>query len=219
MSTLEYLRENTSVTPIMTIHGVRFHSKDGLPPHISLSELKSQVNEIIPAKLFSGVKSVFIGDFEYLRSRGAQAISYNGSIFISNQQESSMEIVDDLAHELGHMVEKKYYHNIHSNPTLEKEFLQKKKLALDLLSQSSIKSTSAHLKASHDPALDDLLSNTIGLHNLEKTFANLVVTPYSLISLSEYFSEGLEFYLLNDVFYLQNLCPILYNVIETIIES
>jgi len=219
MSTLKYLRESVAATPLVNIHGVTFHAKDPLPPDIPIGHLKKDILKHIPPKLFSGVKSVFIGNFEYLQARGAQAISYNGSIFISNQQQSSMEIVDDLAHELGHMVEKKYFHNIHSNPTLEREFLQKKNKASEIISQSGISSAVFKSDSQYDPELDDLFSNKIGLHNLEKSFSNLVVTPYSLVSLSEYFCEGLEFYLLDDAFYLQSLCPILYNVIETIIES
>ena len=203
----------------MHVYGVQFFAKNSLPDNITLEQLRKEILEYLPQELFRGVNSVFLGDFKYLHSRGAQAISYNNSIFISSQQETTKEIIDDLAHELGHSVEKRFFNNIHNNPTLKSEFLAKKNRAIGHLRNSGLIDYDYEATVEHDPALDDLLANEIGLHNLEKTFANLIVTPYSLISLSEYFSEGLEFYLLNDAFYLQNICPVLYNVIVTILKS
>lgn len=220
MSTLDYVKKTSSLKPMFDAHGVRFFIKTNLPDHISVDDLRKKIFKTLPPILFSGVKSVFVGDFEYLKARGATAISYEDSVFLTNDQDNIDDMIDDIAHELGHHVEKSFFHNIHRNPALQKEFIAKKTVAMKTLGQMGFDTTkSIPAKIEHDVELDKLLTSKIGLHNLEKEFANLVVTPYSLISLSEYFCEGLEFFLLNDAFYLQSVCPILYNVIETILNS
>lgn len=220
MSTLDYVKRTSSLKPILDVHGVRFFIKTELPDHISSDDLRKKIFKTLPPILFSGVKSVFVGDFEYLKARGATAISYEDSIFLTNAQDNIDDMIDDIAHELGHHVEKKFFHNIHKNPLLKQEFLSKKKIALGMLDRMGHDVSKSTLAGTnHDKTIDQILTSDIGLHNIEKTFANLVVTPYSLTSLSEYFCEGLEFFLLNDAFYLQSVCPILYNVIETILKS
>lgn len=220
MSTVDYVKASSSVRPLFDVHGVRVFIKTRLPKNIDTQELKSQIAEKLPSVLFSDIEKIFIGDFEYLKNRGATAISYEKNIFLTNLQDDVADVVDDIAHELGHSVEKKFFHNIHKNPLLKQEFLSKKKIALGMLDRMGHDvSKSLLVGPSHDKTIDQILTSDIGLHNIEKTFANLVVTPYSLISLSEYFSEGLQFFLLNDAFYLQSVCPVLYNVIETILYS
>ena len=202
------------------VHGTQCYLKSSLPEHIDIQELKDNISSRLPAALFSSIDKIFIGDFEYLNNRGATAISYEASIFLTNAQDNIEDIVDDIAHELGHHAEKKFFHNVHKNPLLKQEFLSKKKVALGMLNQMGHDvSKSILVGPNHDETIDQILTSDIGLHNIEKTFANLVVTPYSLISLSEYFCEGLEYFLLNDAFYLQDVCPVLYNVIASILES
>lgn len=220
MSTLEYVKKTSSVKPIFDIHGVRFYLKSPLPQNINPEELKKNIFSKLPGGLFKDINNIFIGDFEYLKNRGATAISYQNSIFLTDAQDNIEDLVNDIAHELGHSLEKKFFHNIHKNNDLKREFLSKKKLAISILKSMGFGFSPEHTcSPEYDKEIDDLLTNKIGLHNIEKEFANLVTTPYSLVSLSEYFSEGLECFLLYDRFSLAKMCPVLYNVIDTIVES
>ena len=219
MSDIGYIKATNAAKPMFSLSGVNVYVKNKLPSNIKIPELKKEIESTIPHQLFIGIRGIFIGDFEYLETRGATAISYNDSIFLTNKQESVDDIVDDIAHEIGHFIEKKFFFNIHKNQSLEKEFLSKKKYSLALLKRTGANVDLFDINTSHDEEVDNIITNHIGLHNLEKILSGVLVTPYSMVSLSEYFCEGLEYYLLNDRFFLAKICPVLYNVIDTIVTE
>ena len=65
---------------------------------------------------------------------------------------------------------------------------------------------------------DEFLYFDLGFERLKSFTRGLFVTPYSVTSLSEYFSEGFEHYLIHDPIYLNKISPVLYNKVGYLIE-
>jgi hypothetical protein len=65
---------------------------------------------------------------------------------------------------------------------------------------------------------DDFLYNDIGYDRLSLTINGLFISPYSVTTLREYFSNGFEEYLRGDRAYLKQTCPYLFYKIDELMN-
>ena len=111
---------------------------------------------------------------------------------------------------------------IYGDNTLRQEFLGKRKRLLDILNQEGYNILGYDLL---DPnfslELDQFLFSEIGYPNLTSLTMGLFVSPYGITSLSEYFANGFEKYLMKfeNRKYLKNISPFLHTKIEEVIEG
>ena len=74
-----------------------------------------------------------MGHFQDLVDRDVNALWQNGAIYITNDQDNEMDMIDDLIHEIAHSNEKQYEQIIYEDGALEREFLlRRKKIAFIL---------------------------------------------------------------------------------------
>ncbi len=119
---------------------------------------------------------------------------------------------------IAHAVEDEYNSIIYSDGQVEGEYLSKKKRFLDTLSSYGYRVPNrVRVGSEYSKELDDFLFYNIGYENLVSFTTGLFLDPYASVSLSEYFAVNFEaYYVSEDVGYLKNTSPVVYNKIESI---
>ena len=213
MSLKAYIRE--SKLSNFRIKNTQVFIKNKIP-NILDSEIKLAVEKAfkkIPEFLLQNLDVIYIGDFQYLKDRKIQALFKDSSIFMTNQYESTNDMIDDIIHEVAHSVEEQYPSLIYSDGKIEKEFIQKRKQLWQILkSESHNYELHKFLQPDYDRDLDDFFYLEVGYPTIAMLTVNLFYSPYAVTSLREYFANGFEAFFMNeDVIRLKNVSPLLYN--------
>jgi hypothetical protein len=190
---------------------VRIH--DPLPSHISLEDVMYEIETKVPKKYFKHIKSIDIGDFEFLNKREINAAYANDKIYISNKQEDEIDIADDVVHEVAHSVDEYNSELIYSDGLLRAEFLSKRKKLHALLMAYEFKvSEEEFMNPEYSQNFDAYLYHDIGYKLLTSIAGNLFYSPYAATSLKEYFANGFEaFYYHREFDKLALISPVLFD--------
>ncbi len=196
-----------------TMQDIEIFIKDNLPEFIDPDFVFKYVASLLPPHLLTEVDIVYVGEFDHLVQRGVNAIYEDGAIYVSNAQDSDMDFVDDLIHEIAHSVEKKYVELIYADGTIEKEFKRKRRKLYELLKEKGKNPPIEMLhNISYTPELDDYFYREVGYPVLNQicTFARLFIGAYSATSVREYFATGFDHYFMNDKMVVRNFSPVLH---------
>jgi len=195
------------------------------PDHINVNNVLEDLKELIPYEFLYGLEGIYIGEFPELIERDIQAMLKDGAIYLSSYKEhpevTEEIIVKDIVHELAHLVEDNHQFEIYGDNSIEKEYVGKKKRLVELLRANGI---SFHgmgsLFFSEDKVdeLDNFLFKELGYDNLSSLTPGLFLSPYSVTSIREYFANGFDEYFNGDRHYLKEICPLLYDKLETFME-
>ena len=115
------------------MYDIEIFIKDPLPNDIDADFIFKYIASVLPAYLMTEIDIVYVGDFEDLRKRNANAVFVDGAIFVTNDQSSEMDLIDDIIHEIAHSIEKKYVDHIYGDGAIEREFKRKRKQLYDVL--------------------------------------------------------------------------------------
>jgi len=190
-----------------------------------LGEVSANVRQVIenletllPEHLIVMVKSIKIGDFSFLNSREVNALydDESGTIYITNQQDSNTDLLDDLVHEISHSVEDLFMDHLYSDGDIEREFLAKRNALGRELKYDYEVGHFDFSNAEYSENFDELLYRTVGYDKLRNYTDGLFASPYGATSLREYFANCFEEYYLGDRDYLGKLCPATYRKIDFI---
>ena len=188
---------------------------DPLPEDIDLNNVFSFINRRIPPYILELVDSVHIGKYRELEDRHINAMYSDGVIYITNDQKSDDDAIDDIIHELAHAVEDHYGKEVYLSGDIEQEFLGKRKKLERLLRYMDY---DTHLYDFENPQylkkFDFFLLKDIGYDIIESLTIGLFINPYAVTSLREYFATGFEDYYLNNGDYIRETSPQLYRVLE-----
>jgi len=166
-----------------------------------------------------GIDVIYVGQFEDFKKRDINAYFEDGALYVSNEQDDEMDIIDDIVHEIAHSVEKEYGRHIYTG-RIEKEFEGKRRRLYDMLKAHGYSlSPVFKVKMEYDKEIDEFLYKEIGYEALGNLVNGLFPSPYSVTSLQEYYAIGFEEYFLGDVKYLKKVSPALYNVLESLMED
>ena len=193
-----------------TMQDIEIFIKDDLPDGIDPDFVFKYVASLLPQHLLTEVDIVYVGQFDHLIQRGVNAIYEDGAIYISNLQDSDMDFVDDLIHEIAHSVEKKYPDQIYGNGRIEREFKAKRKKLYDILKEKGKNPPIEMIhNISYSPELDNYLYKEVGYPVLNQicTFARLFIGAYSATSVREYFATSFEQYFMGDKMLVRNFSP------------
>ena len=195
-----------------------------LASNIDISSALEIVEENVPASLISLIEGIYVGDFKELKERNIQAMYSDGVIYLSpfeNVPGASEEMVaGNIAHELAHALEENFGHQIYGDEKIRKEYDGKKKRLFHLLKAEGFSLPKKFLfDDRYVDELDMFLYNEVGYDKLSLLVPGLFTSPYSVTSMREYFANGMEDYLLGDVSHLKQICPVLFNKLENIIEE
>ena len=191
--------------------------KDKMTNKISLEDVFSKINYLIPDHLISLVDVIYIGDFPFLNEKHSNASYMDGAIYISNEQDDEEDVLDDLVHEYSHAAEDQYQYDLYSDGKIENEFLGKRNKLELLLNYEGYKTDDVNFhNTSYDERTDIFLSQEVGYEKLSFLTIEVFPSAYSTTSLREYFGVGFEEYYLGDRKDLKRMCPNLYHKINTL---
>ena len=196
-----------------TLKEIEIFIKDKLPPDIDADFVFKYVATRIPDHLLHGVDIVYVGQFKHLIDKEVNALYQDGAIYITNEQDNDLDLIDDLVHEIAHSNEKNYAYIIYEDDKLESEFKYKRASLYRILKDMDAYEVPLNLvsEINFDRRIDDFLYKEVTYPVLRQLTAGLFSSPYAATSLREYFSKGFEEFYLGDKERLRKICPALYN--------
>jgi len=207
-------------TDFYTPTGLHVFFKDTVQNNqVDTEKVVAKVESLIPDHLLSEVEMIIIGWFDEFEERDLNAFYDGGTLYISNIQEDSEDMLDDMIHEISHSLEEPHGYFLYGDKKIEQEFLKKRKFLHDMLWKMNYKvPLSVFMETEYNKEFDKLLYQDIGYEKLSNVMQGLFINPYAATSLREYFATGFtEFYLHPDEHkYLQKLGPALYEKLATL---
>jgi len=191
--------------------------KDSLPDNLELSQVLSKLQDTIRKPFIKNLDVIYVGDFEHLTSRDVSAVYESGAIYLTNDQDNNEDMLNDIVHEVAHIVEEDYGNDIYGDGAIETEFLSKR-VALKRILRSHGYQTSLYDFTNLDfsPELDDFFYEDVGYVKLNKFVMGLFSSAYPATSLREYFATGFEEFYLGDRRDVTQLSPKLYNKLNNL---
>jgi len=181
--------------------------------NVDVEKVISKVESNIPPHLMSEIEMIIVGWFDEFEERSLNAFYDGGTLYISNIQDDFMDMYDDIVHEVSHSLEEPHGYFLYGDKKIENEFLRKRKYVHDILWKMGYKiPLSVFMDPEYNEELDMFLYEKIGYDKLSTILAGVLITPYALTSLREYFATGFtEFYLHPDEHgFLKKISPELY---------
>ena len=200
------------------IRGIEVFIKDELTNKNDLKTCILSALRLVPNHLLTNLETIYFGKFEHLEKLDLEAMYMNSSIFMSNEIENEVDIIDDLVHEIAHSAEETYKEEIYFDGNLEKEFLLKRKLLWQKLKEKGFSvDLNLFLETEYNEELDKFLYKEIGYQTLSMFSSGLFYSPYGSTSLREYFANGFEaFFMKEDIPRLKKTSPILYKKVSNL---
>ncbi len=176
-----------------------------------------EVESYIPPRLLRNVEVVYIGNFKELSDRNATYS--NGGIYMTAQEPTTFDMLENFIHEVAHSLESQYGMNLYTDD-LRSEFVGKReRLRYTLDSQGYRINPLLYTFTEYNPKFDNFLANEVGYPTLLSLTMGLFVSPYGATSLQEYFANGFEKYFLDNPRTVRDISPVLYRKIEEIIND
>lgn len=203
-----------------TISGINVEEHE-VPENISVKKVVEKALTRIPSHLTSYIKFIKVGPYKILKDRKIQALYKNNTIYATNIQTNSSDLLDDIIHEFAHSVEEYRNEDIYGDKTVEKEFLiKRKKMWSSLKSKGMEYNLSMFLNPNYDIDFDNFLHKEIGYDTIRILTSNIFYSPYAATSVREYFANGFEaFFMREEVQRLKNISPALYKKIIILMDK
>jgi len=214
------IEESKSLKDHYNLHEIDIIIKDTLPDHIDMDFVMKYISTRVPSYLLRGIDIIYVGQFDFLINKQANALYEDGAIYITNDQSDDADMVDDIVHEIAHAVEDNWTDLIYGDNQLQREFLRKRKDLYGVLLNNNQTPPPPQFLASlsYDEAIDDYLYKEIGYTALWSYVSGIFPSPYAATSLREYFARGFEEYFIGDRKSLTNGFNVLYSKIEDLVE-
>jgi len=215
MSWLENsMKEAKKMKDHYKMQGVDIFIKDKLTEEIDVDFVIRYISTRLPEHLMTSIDIIYVGHFKMLVDREVSAIYEDGAIYVTNEQDSEMDMIDDLIHEIAHSNEKRFQDLIYGDGKLEKEFLSKRVALKNIISRQEKKyKIPIHfgIDPTHSEAIDDFLYKDVTYSALWQMVPGIFPSPYAATSLREYFARGFEEYFMGAPSDLKDICPMLYS--------
>lgn len=212
MKNKEYIESKLLNSKHFIVSNIEVFIKDEVTNDVSPRKVIKLLLSKIPSHLMANVKSIHIGDFDYLQKRKIQAVYAKSNIYVTSKQDSELDMLDDLIHEVAHSVEEVYQELIYSDGKVKAEFLNKrKKLWMKLKDLGFEISLEKFLDVSYDEKTDAFLYTEVGYKTIRTLASDLFFSPYGATSLREYFANGFEaFFMKEELSRLKDVSPAVY---------
>lgn len=194
------------------------------PSNIKINNILDSVKDIINKKYLDRLDAIYIGDFKDLNRRDIQSMLKDDAIWISSNNVKNVIteplVVENIIHEIAHLLEEKYQSQIYGDGKLEREYDSKKNRLFHLLKNEGY-DIDLELFFSDDmlKEFDNFLYKVVGYDKISLMTAGLFLSPYSITTIREYFASGVLDYLTNDNSYIDEISPVLYSKIKQIEEK
>ena len=110
---IKYLNESLDAVKIsqgsfINIGGLDVYIADQKAAGINVHEIFDVVTTLIPHYLLTEFDYISVGDIPEFEERQINALTKDGVIYITSDQDDSADAVDDIIHEIAHTLEGKY---------------------------------------------------------------------------------------------------------------
>ena len=213
---LNSIKESKKLRTHYKLHDIDIYIKDVLPEEVDPNFVFLYAAKKIPSHLLRNIDIIYVGEFDNIKKQRANAVFENGAIFISNEQDNDIDMIDDLIHEIAHSNEEQYRELVYADDRLEKEYAWKRKSLYRLLKDAKGYKVSMDfiLDFSYNEETENFLYDVVGYTTLNSLINGIFTSTYSAVSLREYFARGFEEFFLGDRKRLKEICPILYSKID-----
>ena len=199
------------------MHEIDIFIKDQLPSNIDPDLVFSTFKRLMPSHLLSGVDIIYVGKFDVFKEKEVNAVFQDGAIYVTNEQSSNKDMIDDIIHELAHSVEEKFTEFIYDDNALKEEFLKKRRTLHTILDAYNYNPPlTLRTNTHYEKNIDMYLYKAVGYEALWNLISGIFPSPYSATSLREYFAIGFEFYFMKDKSVIRKLCPALYSKFQSL---
>ncbi len=206
----ESIKRSRRMKDEFMINGVSVFIKDALPEEVSGEFIFDYISSRIPSYLLKNVEVIYVGKFPEMEERDINAYYDNDAIYVTNEQEDEMDMIEDIIHEISHAVEHYNQELIYDDGALQREFIAKRKRLSSLLSQKYDVPGDFNINFEFDRTIDDFLFRDVGYDILNQISVNIFPSGYAATSISEYWAKGFEELFIGEKTSLKNMCPVLY---------
>jgi len=194
------------------LNNIDIYVKDQLPQEIDIDFVIRYVAKKLPDHVLGNIDIIYVGVFQDLVDRDVNALWQNGAIYITNNQDSEMDMIDDLIHEIAHSNEKQYEKLIYEDGKLEKEFLHRRKALAEILISKEFGTPPGFIyNVDYDKAIDDFLYEKVTYNVLWQLIPGIFPSPYAITSLREYWAKGFEEFYMGKAHDLKDTTPVLFS--------
>jgi len=201
------------------LNGVSVIVKDALPDDIDLEFVLNYIAARVPFYLTQNIEMIYVGKFPEMEEREINAFFENDAIYVTNDQEEEMDMIEDIIHEISHAVEHYNQEFIYGTGKLQREFIAKRSRLSDLLSQKYEVPSHFDIHFDFDQSIDDFLFRDVGYDALNQICVNIFPSGYAATSISEYWAKGFEELFIGDRDTLKQMCPILFNILAMMLKE
>ncbi len=212
----DYISEKVDRMPRhFNFGGISVEEEDPIPDHVNIAAILRSVEDNFPSHYFRNLESVKIGHREEFDLRDVNAVYRDNNFYITNRQDNSQDLMDDIVHEFAHHLETLYTELIYGDESVKREFLRKRhELNFELRSEGYWTKDYDFEDLKFDENFDQFLYKRVGRNMLRLITTGLYIRPYAAVSLREYFATGFEAYYLGKQDALEKISPMLYDKIN-----
>ena len=194
------------------LKGINIYVKDQLSQEIDIDFVIRYVAKRLPDHVLTNIDIIYVGKFQDLVDRDVNALWQNGAIYITNNQDSEMDMIDDLIHEIAHSNEKQYERIIYEDGKLEEEFLYRRKILAKILVNKDYGTPPGFIyNSNYDKVIDDYLYEKVTYDTLWQLIPGIFPSPYAATSLREYWAKGFEEFYMGKKNSLKEITPVLFS--------
>jgi len=211
----EYIIEkNNNTLRHFSLAQIPVEEIDPSPEEINLNAIFKAVENNLPPHYFHNVEKIIIQHLPEFDKRQVNAMYRDKVFYLTNQQASSKDFIDDIVHEFAHHMETLFPKTIYGDEKLIREFRRKRQeLNFELRSEGYWTDDFDFENLKYSEKFDDFLYRRVGRNMLKLVTTGLFIRPYAAVSLREYFATGFEAYYLGQQDTLDRISPVLYDKI------
>ena len=215
----ESIKRSQRMKDQFVVNHVSVFIKDMLPKGVSPEFVFDYVSSRIPFVLTKNIDVIYVGQFPEMKERDINAYFDNDAIYVTNEQDDEMDIIEDIIHEISHAVEHYNRDFIYGDGNLQREFIAKRKRLSALLSQKYEVPSDFNVNFEYDRAIDDFLYRDVGYDALNQICVGIFSSAYVATSISEYWAKGFEELFIGEKSNLRQMCPVLNRKMLTLIKE
>jgi len=207
----ESIERSSKLKDHFKVNDVDVFIKDPLPDHVDAAFIFEYVSTRIPFFLLGNIEVIYVGVFPEMVERDINAFFEDGAIYVTNDQDDEMDMIEDIVHEISHAVEQRVGDLIYADGSLQREFTAKRKRLSNLMSKKYNVPSDFEFNIEYDKDIDNFLFKDVGYDALGQMVRNIFLSAYSVTSISEYWAIGFEEMFLGDPQKIKSMCPVLFN--------
>jgi hypothetical protein len=213
---LEYMKKSStnskkSHKERVFLDGIHVLIKDQFTTDIDLDKVLNKIKSTIPHFLFQNVEAIYIGQFKELKERELNAAYMDGALYLTNEQKSEVNMLEDIVHEIAHSIEELANFDMYTDNKLNREFAIKRAKLKQILKDNKFDTSKYDfLSIEYNKKFDMYLYEEVGYPILNTLTVGLFCSPYGATSIREYFANGFEFFFLKDRETVKQISPQLY---------